>query len=113
MLATSLQFYKITKVILAPNPDLVEMLLEGTGKSCFLMRHDIDSTVFSPSCRTRPVNNRTVVLGYVDRFADQLVSPTFLKMGAFRSSTANFPPDNAPRTKAVAQTASSAGCPGR
>ena len=42
MLATSLQFYKITKVILAPNPDLVEMLLEGTGKPCFLMRRGID-----------------------------------------------------------------------
>ena len=41
-LAATLQFYKMAKVILAPSPDLVEMLLEGTGKPCFLMRRGID-----------------------------------------------------------------------
>ena len=90
-LAATLQFYKMAKVILAPSPDLVEMLLEGTGKPCFLMRRGIDSTVFSPSRRTRPVNDPTVLLGYVDRFADQLIGPTGLKMGTVRSSTATLP----------------------
>ena len=70
-LAATLQFYKMAKVTLAPNPDLVTMLLEGTGRPCFLMRRGIDSTVFSPSRRTRPVGDPTVVLGYVGRLSPE------------------------------------------
>ena len=70
-LAATLQFYKMAKVTLAPNPDLVTMLIEGTGKPCFLMRRGIDSTVFSPSRRTRPVGDQTVVLGYVGRLSPE------------------------------------------
>jgi phosphatidylinositol alpha 1,6-mannosyltransferase len=70
-LAATLQFYKLAKVTMAPNPDLVEMLIEGTGRPCFLMRRGIDSTVFSPLRRTRPVDDGTVVLGYVGRLSPE------------------------------------------
>ncbi len=70
-LAATLQFYKLAKVTLAPNPDLVAMLLENTKKPCFLMRRGIDSTIFSPSRRTRAINDKTVVLGYVGRLSPE------------------------------------------
>lgn len=70
-LAATLQFYKLAKVTLAPNPDLVELLKDGTGRPCFLMRRGIDSTVFSPTRRTRPENDGTIVLGYVGRLSPE------------------------------------------
>jgi glycosyltransferase involved in cell wall biosynthesis len=70
-LAATLQFYKLAKVTLAPNPDLVEMLLEGTGRPCFLMRRGIDSTIFSPTRRTRAQHDGTIVLGYVGRLSPE------------------------------------------
>lgn len=70
-LAAVLQFYKLAKVTMAPNPDLVDLLVEGTGKPCFLMRRGIDSTVFSPSRRTRAADDQTVVLGYVGRLSTE------------------------------------------
>lgn len=70
-LAATLQFYKLAKVTLAPNPDLVQMLEQGTGKPCFLMRRGIDSSIFSPSRRTRTDDDRTVVLGYVGRLSPE------------------------------------------
>lgn len=70
-LAATLQFYKLAKVTLAPNPDLVKLIEEGTGRPCHLMRRGIDSTVFSPSRRTRPVDDTTLVLGYVGRLSPE------------------------------------------
>jgi phosphatidylinositol alpha 1,6-mannosyltransferase len=66
--ATS-QFYKLAKVLFAPNDELCRMLEKTTGRPCYLMQRGVDTKWFSPAHRTRDVNDRTVVLGYVGRLS--------------------------------------------
>jgi phosphatidylinositol alpha 1,6-mannosyltransferase len=66
--ATS-QFYKLAKVLFAPNDELCRMLERTTGRPCFLMQRGVDTEWFSPSHRTREADDRTVVLGYVGRLS--------------------------------------------
>ncbi len=68
MWATS-QFYKLAKVLFAPNDELCRMLEKTTGSPCFLMQRGVDTEWFSPSHRTREAGDRTVVLGYVGRLS--------------------------------------------
>jgi phosphatidylinositol alpha 1,6-mannosyltransferase len=63
------QFYKLAKVLFAPNDELCRMLNKTTGRPCFLMQRGVDTEWFSPSHRTREVGDRTVVLGYVGRLS--------------------------------------------
>jgi phosphatidylinositol alpha 1,6-mannosyltransferase len=66
--ATS-QFYKLAKVLFAPNDELCQMLKRTTGRPCFLMQRGVDTEWFSPAHRTRETADRTVVLGYVGRLS--------------------------------------------
>ena len=66
---TMSQFYKLARVLFAPNDELCRMLERTTGQSCFLMQRGVDADWFSPTHRTRDVNDRTVVLGYVGRLS--------------------------------------------
>jgi phosphatidylinositol alpha 1,6-mannosyltransferase len=66
--ATS-QFYKLAKVLFAPNDELCRMLERTTGRPCYLMQRGVDTEMFSPSRRTREVSDRAVVLGYVGRLS--------------------------------------------
>ena len=66
--ATS-QFYKLAKVLFAPNDELCRMLEKTTGRPCFLMQRGVDTEWFSPAHRTREASDRTVVLGYVGRLS--------------------------------------------
>jgi glycosyltransferase involved in cell wall biosynthesis len=66
--ATS-QFYKLAKVLFAPNDELCRMLEKTTGRPCFLMQRGVDVEWFSPAHRTREADDRTVVLGYVGRLS--------------------------------------------
>ena len=66
--ATS-QFYKLAKVLFAPNGELCRMLEKTTGRPCFLMQRGVDTEWFSPAHRTREVSDPTVVLGYVGRLS--------------------------------------------
>ncbi len=66
--ATS-QFYKLAKVLFAPNDELCRMLEKSTGRPCFLMQRGVDTEWFSPAHRTRETTDRTVVLGYVGRLS--------------------------------------------
>ena len=50
--ATS-QFYKLAKVLFAPNDELCRMLEKTTGRPCFLMQRGVDTEWFSPAHRTR------------------------------------------------------------
>ena len=50
--ATS-QFYKLAKVLFAPNDELCRMLERTTGRPCFLMQRGVDTEWFSPAHRTR------------------------------------------------------------
>ncbi|HEX4576313.1 MAG TPA: glycosyltransferase, partial [Edaphobacter sp.] len=66
--ATS-QFYKLAKVLFAPNDELCRMLEKTTGRPCFLMQRGVDTEWFSPAHRTRAENEKVVVLGYVGRLS--------------------------------------------
>jgi glycosyltransferase involved in cell wall biosynthesis len=66
--ATS-QFYKLAKVLFAPNDELCRMLERTTGRPCYLMQRGVDTELFSPARRTRAESDSTVVLGYVGRLS--------------------------------------------
>jgi glycosyltransferase involved in cell wall biosynthesis len=66
--ATS-QFYKLAKVLYAPNDELCRMLERSTGRPCYLMQRGVDTGVFSPARRTRDMGDDAVVLGYVGRLS--------------------------------------------
>jgi phosphatidylinositol alpha 1,6-mannosyltransferase len=63
------QFYKLARVLFAPNDELCRMLERTTGRPCFLMQRGVDTEWFSPMHRTREAGDRTVVLGYVGRLS--------------------------------------------
>ena len=66
--ATS-QFYRMAKVLFAPNDELCRMLEKTTGRCCFLMQRGVDTEWFSPAHRTREAGDKAVVLGYVGRLS--------------------------------------------
>jgi phosphatidylinositol alpha 1,6-mannosyltransferase len=66
---TASQFYKLAKVLFAPNDELCRMLEKMTGRPCFLMQRGVDTEWFSPAHRTRAENDKVVVLGYVGRLS--------------------------------------------
>lgn len=63
-LATT-RFYKIPRILFAPNPEIVQALAAATGKQCFPMGHGVDTTQFSPEFRDSKGNPFTI--GYVGR----------------------------------------------
>jgi len=63
------RFYRLAKLILAPNPELVHMLGERTGRPTFLMRRGIDTDLFTPARRAR--SGRHFVIGYVGRLSPE------------------------------------------
>jgi glycosyltransferase involved in cell wall biosynthesis len=60
-------FYKIPRVVLAPNRELASLIERGTGKPAFLMSRGVDTTLFSPQRRRGP--NAIVNIGYVGRLS--------------------------------------------
>lgn len=64
-LAITMQFYRRARVTLAPNPELIRMLEQGTGKPCFLMRRGVDTEFYRPERRNR--RDDAIVIGYVGR----------------------------------------------
>ena len=62
-------FYKLAKVLFAPNPRLCALLEQRTGRSCHLMRHGVDTNIFTPARRTRPPDDGRIVLGFVGRLS--------------------------------------------
>jgi len=63
------RFYKIPRLLFAPNRELVELLGKATGKPCFLMSHSVDTEVFSPVFRERPAGPFRI--GYVGRLTPE------------------------------------------
>jgi phosphatidylinositol alpha 1,6-mannosyltransferase len=45
-------YYKMPKVVLAPNQELVDLLANGTGRAAFLMTRGVDTDKFAPENRT-------------------------------------------------------------
>lgn len=61
----AMRFYKIPRLLFAPNREMVTLLEQRTGKPCFLMSHSVDTAVFSPEFRDR--ERGLFRIGYVGR----------------------------------------------
>jgi phosphatidylinositol alpha 1,6-mannosyltransferase len=68
-LAVTTRFYRLAKVLFAPNLDLCEMLSQRTGKPCHLMQRGVNTTLFSPHHRARSLDARPFSLGFVGRLS--------------------------------------------
>lgn len=58
-------YYKMGKVLLAPNQELIDLLKQGTGREAYLMIRGVDTEMFSPEKRT--VNDGVFRLGFCGR----------------------------------------------
>ncbi|MEK6396959.1 MAG: glycosyltransferase [Terriglobus sp.] len=67
LLATS-RFYRLAKVLYAPNEELCTLLEEKTQRPCHVMRRGVDTQLFTPARRTRTTDD-TLILGYVGRLS--------------------------------------------
>lgn len=61
----AIRFYRIPRLLFAPNPEIVALLEARTGKPCVLMLHSVDTEAFSPQFRDREPGPFTI--GYVGR----------------------------------------------
>lgn len=61
----SARFYKIPRLLFAPNPEMTRVLEAATGKPCCLMSHAVDTTSFRPELRDR--QEGAFRIGYVGR----------------------------------------------
>lgn len=68
-LETTSRFYRLAKVLYAPNEELCSLLERKTGMRCHVMRRGVDTELFSPARRTRFASEDTLVLGYVGRLS--------------------------------------------
>jgi phosphatidylinositol alpha 1,6-mannosyltransferase len=65
VLQACLRFYRIARVILAPNQEQMDLIGASTGKPVFPMHRGVDAHLFSPLKRV--VSDRIFRLGYVGR----------------------------------------------
>ncbi len=61
----SVLYYKMPKVVLAPNQELVDALGKGSGRKSFMMARGVDPDYFSPTKRT--VSDGIFRFGFVGR----------------------------------------------
>jgi glycosyltransferase involved in cell wall biosynthesis len=64
-LSAALRFYRIAKLLFAPNQELIQLLGERTGKPVYPMARGVHTDRFSPAFRSR--NDDAFVLGYAGR----------------------------------------------
>jgi glycosyltransferase involved in cell wall biosynthesis len=69
MLALVTTFYRFGRVLYAPNQELVDMLVERTGRPAHLMTRGIDTQLFSPSKRRS--HDGVIRMGYVGRITPE------------------------------------------
>ena len=69
ILALTLRYYRLARVLLAPNLELVDMLHRCTRLPTFLMQRGVDTVLFSPEKRDRC--DKTLVIGYVGRLSPE------------------------------------------
>ena len=68
-LAATAAFYKLARVLFAPNEELCHMLEQRTGRPTHRMPRGVDTTLFNPARRTRSRDDGILVLGYVGRLS--------------------------------------------
>ncbi len=64
-LRAAIRFYKLPRLLFAPNREMAALLERMTGKPCLLMSHSVDTAAFSPDFRDREGGPFT--FGYVGR----------------------------------------------
>jgi glycosyltransferase involved in cell wall biosynthesis len=69
VLGLTLRFYGTSRLIFAPNPELIGMIEKGTGRTVLPMQRGIDLDLYSPAKRRR--TDDAFVLGYVGRLASE------------------------------------------
>ncbi len=84
-----LAFYNLGDVLYAPNQELIDLLIERTGKPVFLMKRGIDTQLFAPAKRT--VRDGILRLGYVGRTTPEK-NVRFLRSLETALLAANLPP---------------------
>ena len=67
----TIRFYKLARVLFAPNEELCSMLAKATGRPCHLMQRGVDTQLFSTEHRTRSLEERPFRLGYVGRLSPE------------------------------------------
>ncbi|WP_419804533.1 glycosyltransferase [Terriglobus sp.] len=68
-LTATARFYRLARVLFAPNRELCDLLEQRTGRPAYRMPRGVDTALFDPARRTRPQNDTTFVLGYVGRLS--------------------------------------------
>ncbi len=63
------QFYRIPRLLFAPNPELLDVLTQATRRPCFLMSHSVNTGVFRPELRDRTAGSFRI--GYVGRLTPE------------------------------------------
>ena len=63
------RFYRLARVLFAPNPELCNLLEHKCHRPCHLMQRGVDTTLFSPVRRTRALDDPIVHLGFVGRLS--------------------------------------------
>ena len=61
----SARFYKIPRLLFAPNQEMIRVLEAATGKPCYLMSHAVDTIIFRPELRA--TTDARFCIGYVGR----------------------------------------------
>jgi glycosyltransferase involved in cell wall biosynthesis len=68
-MAVLARFYKLARVLFAPNHELCALLERSTGRKCHIMPRGVDAELFHPAKRTRKAGDRETVLGFVGRLS--------------------------------------------
>ena len=69
VLNRTIRFYRLAKLLFAPNPELVKMLEEQAGRPAYLMQRGIDTGLFTPQRRKR--RDSEFVIGFVGRLSPE------------------------------------------
>lgn len=64
-----LNFYKISHFLAAPNQSMVDMLAKRTNRPTFLMRHGVDTKLFTPGRRN--CGDKHFTIGFVGRLSPE------------------------------------------
>jgi phosphatidylinositol alpha 1,6-mannosyltransferase len=89
-LAAILRFYRIARVLFAPNPELMELLAHGTGKPVHPMERGVDTNLFSPQRRNRSPDD--FIIGYTGRLTVEknIRALAGIEKGLIQSGLQNF-----------------------
>jgi phosphatidylinositol alpha 1,6-mannosyltransferase len=78
MLAILVTFYRMGKVLFAPNQELVDLLVRRTGRPTYLMTRGIDTQLFHPS--KRRTSDGIFRMGFVGRITPEKSVRLFAKV---------------------------------